>query len=198
MAGPSLVDWRWPGDEALFFAINGARRDWLDAVFVTASSRPFGVVLLGAFALALVMRLKRLSALPLLQLGLAIAFTDVCGAQLLKPFIGRLRPNYALPESLVRVLSPAANVGSMPSLHAANAFAAATVVTWAVPRAGVVAFPMALVIAISRVGVGVHWPSDVVVGAVYGSLVATLIVQLSRAWQRRSSPKPSAVSPAGS
>ncbi len=197
MADPALVDWRWPGDEALFFAINGARRDWLDAVFVTASSRPFGVVLLSAFALALVVRLKRLAGLPLLQLGLAIAFTDACGAQVLKPFIGRLRPNYALPEAVVRVLSPAANVGSMPSLHAANAFAAATVVTWAMPRAGVVAFPMALVIAVSRVGVGVHWPSDVAVGAAYGALVATLVVQLSRAWQRRSSSKPSVVTPVG-
>jgi undecaprenyl-diphosphatase len=101
------------------------------------------------------------------------------GARVLKPGFARLRPSFALSDA-VRVLSPAADVGSMPSLHAANAFAVAVVVTMAWPRAGLVALPVAGLIAVSRVGVGVHWPSDVLAGALYGALVGVLVVLSAR------------------
>lgn len=193
MSSEALVDIRWGWDEALFRAINGLGWGWLDALFAAASSRPLG--LLGALALVawVVVVHKRRAVLAIAQVGAAVGLTDSIGARLLKPAIGRLRPSYALPEHLVRVISPAANVGSMPSLHAANAFALATVVTLSVPRAGYVALPLASLIAVSRVGVGVHWPSDVLVGAVYGSAVGVGIVLGSRALlaRVRGSPSPS-------
>lgn len=193
MSSEALVDIRWGWDEALFRAINGLGWGWLDALFAAASSRP--LVLLGALALVawVVVVHKRRAVLAIAQVGAAVGLTDSIGARLLKPAIGRLRPSYALPEHLVRVISPAANVGSMPSLHAANAFALATVVTLSVPRAGYVALPLASLIAVSRVGVGVHWPSDVLVGAVYGSAVGVGIVLGSRALlaRVRGSPSPS-------
>jgi undecaprenyl-diphosphatase len=193
MSSEALVDIRWGWDEALFRAINGLGWGWLDALFAAASSRPLG--LLGALALVawVVVVHKRRAVLAIAQVGAAVGLTDSIGARLLKPAIGRLRPSYALPEHLVRVISPAANVGSMPSLHAANAFALATVVTLSVPRAGYVALPLASLIAVSRVGVGVHWPSDVLVGAVYGSAVGVGIVLGTRALlaRVRGSPSPS-------
>ena len=88
----------------------------------------------------------------------------------------------ATQETLVRVVAPAANVGSMPSLHSANAFAVATVTALLVPRAGWVTYPLAALIAISRVGVGVHWPSDILAGAVIGSVVGWVVVRLARRW----------------
>jgi undecaprenyl-diphosphatase len=175
-----LTDFRLPLDEPLFRAVNQLQVGWLDALFVLASSRVFGGVLLGAFGLLLLGRYRRRALPALLQLGVAVALTDQLGARVWKPLVGRLRPSFALPPEAVRVLAPAANVGSMPSLHAANAFAAATVVALLVPRAGWVTLPLATLIAVSRVGVGVHWPSDVVVGAVYGSLLAWAVVVLVR------------------
>jgi undecaprenyl-diphosphatase len=68
----------------------------------------------------------------------------------------------------------------MPSLHAANAFAVATLITALVPRAGRVTYPVAALIALSRVGVGVHWPSDVAVGSLFGLTVGATIAVVFR------------------
>jgi undecaprenyl-diphosphatase len=192
MSAPGLVDIRWAWDEALFRAINGLGWEWLDAVWIVVTSRPFGIAALLLVAAWLVAQLKRQAVIPLVQLSAAIAVTDGLGARIIKPAIGRFRPSFVLADHLVRVLVPASNVGSMPSLHSANAFAVATVVTLTRPRAGLVAFPIALLIGASRVGVGVHWPSDVLAGAVYGSLMGTAVVFGSRAaltrWGPRSPP----------
>lgn len=170
----------------------------MDALWVALSSRPLGVVAGLAFVGWLVVAFRRQALLPIAQVAAAIGVADGVGARLLKPWFGRMRPSYALAEPLVRVLSPAANVGSMPSLHAANAFAMATVVTLAIPRAGFVAIPLATLIGVSRVGVGVHWPSDVLAGALYGAGIGAAIVFASRELVRRlrrssqsaSAPKP--------
>ncbi|MDX2012735.1 MAG: phosphatase PAP2 family protein [Myxococcaceae bacterium] len=184
------MDVRWAWDEALFHALNGLGFGWLDAIFVAASSREFGVVSLLGFVALLSVRLKGQVLLPLAQLTIAFGLSDSVGARILKPMFARLRPSFALGDA-ARVLSPAANVGSMPSLHAANAFAVATVVTLAWPRAGLVALPIATLIAVSRVGVGVHWPSDVLAGLAWGTLVALGVVFGSRALlTRRRGPPP--------
>lgn len=195
MSPQALVDMRWGWDEALFHAINGLGWGWLDALFAAASSRPLGL-LAGLAMLGWIIAVhKRRSVLGLAQAAAAVGLADSIGSRFLKPTIGRMRPSFALPEHLVRVISPAANVGSMPSLHSANAFALATVVTLTVPRAGYVALPLATLIAVSRVGVGVHWPSDVLAGAVYGAAVGAGIVFGSRALLRRLQASPAPTQP---
>lgn len=169
----SLVDVRWPWDEAAFLWLNGLGVPALDALWAAASSHVFGIGVAVASAMWLVARYRRASVGALLQLGAAIALTDLLGARLLKPFFSRMRPSFAVEWA--RVLCPASNSGSMPSLHSANAFAVATLVTLVVPRAGFVMIPLAALVAISRVGCGVHWPSDVLVGAVYGTGMAVLV-----------------------
>lgn len=166
-------------DEAIFFFVNAPRSEWLDAVWAAASSRLFGGALGAAAVMLVVLRFRRRAWLAVIQLGLAAGSTDLFGARVLKPLFGRVRPCFAIDPALVRVLSPAANSGSMPSLHAANAFALAVATVLLVPRAGRLLLPFAVLIAISRVACGVHWPSDVLVGAVMGSL-AGLGVQLLR------------------
>lgn len=185
MASGPLSDFRWGWDEAAFSAVNGLGSGFLDAVFVAASSRTFGIAAMAALGLWVLAVHRRRALWPLLHLGVAVAVTDGLGARVLKPWIGRMRPSFALPPDAVRVLLPAADVGSMPSLHAANAFAVATVVTLAVPRAGLLAFPLAVLVAVSRVGVGVHWPSDVLAGAVMGAVVGGGVVAVGRAGVRR-------------
>lgn len=57
---------------------------------------------------------------------------------------------------------------SFPSGHVASAAAFATAVTMESPRAGLAVAPVAAAVAYSRVHTGVHWPSDVAVGALVG------------------------------
>lgn len=187
MAGP-LRDYRWPLDEALFHAINGLGWSWLDAVWVVTTNKEFAFAVLGLLAAAFALKHRLAAVWAFLTVGLSIAVTDALGSQVLKPAFGRMRPSFALTPEQVRVLSPASNVGSMPSLHAANAFAVATCVAVAWPRAGWLLMPVALTISLSRVGVGVHWPTDLLAGALYGVAIGLPMGLLLR-WLLASHPR---------
>lgn len=64
---------------------------------------------------------------------------------------------------------------SFPSDHATAAFAIAVALLLRNRRVGVVALMMAVVLSVSRVAVGVHYPSDILGGAVIGSLAALVL-----------------------
>ncbi len=66
--------------------------------------------------------------------------------------------------------------GSFPSLHATAAFAAAVAVLFYNRRAGVVFIVLAALIALSRVFVGLHYPGDVLAGALIGSACAAALL----------------------
>ena len=100
----------------------------------------------------------------------------------LRDWIGRKRPPLVYPEPKPLVHVP--HSGSFPSGHASIAFACATVLAWKVPRLRVPAFVLAAAIAWSRVYDGVHWPLDVLGGAVLGVLVATALLKLVAARPR--------------
>jgi membrane-associated phospholipid phosphatase len=94
----------------------------------------------------------------------------------LRDWIDRRRPPLVYPEPKALVSVP--HSGSFPSGHATMAFACATVLAWRVRRLAVPAYVLAAAIAWSRVYVGVHWPLDVLGGAVLGVLVATALLML--------------------
>ncbi len=114
----------------------------------------------------------------LLVLLLAADFAADGLSYALRQAIGRERPPLVYPEPKPLVDVP--HTGAFPSGHASTAFACATVLAWASPRLRVPAFVLAAAIAWSRVYVGVHWPLDVLGGALLGVLVGTLLVFLAR------------------
>jgi undecaprenyl-diphosphatase len=101
---------------------------------------------------------------------------------LLRAWIGRARPPsvYREPQPLVSVPHTAA----FPSGHASTAFACATVIAWASRRLAAPAYVLAAAIAWSRVYVGVHWPLDVLGGALLGVLVSIALLKLLAVLQR--------------
>jgi len=161
-------------DLRIFTAINQLGFAPLDAVFVTVSRLEFGLVSATLIALYFAWR-RRWDAVWIILAGVvAVALCDVVGNKVLKVYFGRVRPCWALPKDTVRLLVNISHSGSMPSLHAANNLAAALVAFLAERRTGWVLFPLALLVAISRVGVGVHYPTDLLAGFAWGALCAAV------------------------
>jgi undecaprenyl-diphosphatase len=94
----------------------------------------------------------------------------------LRQWIGRERPPLVYPEPKTLVSVP--HSGAFPSGHTSSAFACATVLAWASPRLRIPMFVLAAAIGWSRIYVGVHWPLDVLGGAVLGVLIATALLKL--------------------
>lgn len=161
-------------DAALFSAINGAHAPWLDRVML-------GVTGLGYFpgvwfiAGAVMLTVPRLRAAAF-RMCLAVALTYWLTSGVVKPLVGRPRPYVAGITSARTVEAAPADGPSFPSGHAATAAAGALAGARVVPGAGPALWILATAIAYSRVYVGVHYPSDVVVGALFGVLCAFLVL----------------------
>ncbi|MDE7044173.1 MAG: phosphatase PAP2 family protein [Acetatifactor sp.] len=86
---------------------------------------------------------------------------------LIKNLVGRVRPYYAV-EGLIPIVTKPSEF-SFPSGHAASSFASASVFYRKLPKKyGVLAVVMAGLIALSRLYVGVHYPTDVLAGIISG------------------------------
>jgi membrane-associated phospholipid phosphatase len=94
--------------------------------------------------------------------------------------VGRRRPDPVEAEVPLarRVRMPRST--SFPSGHAASAFAFATGVGNVLPREAVPLHALAALVAYSRVHTGVHYPVDVIAGAVVGTAVGQLTARTTR------------------
>ena len=141
-----------------------------------------GLVWVGiSLALLLVPRTRRMGFWALVALLLGLLCTNV----VLKHLVGRPRP-YTAVEGLVPLLL-SGDPNSFPSGHTCAAFAAglAWAGTCSARWARVAAVVSAVCMGLSRLYVGVHYPSDVLAGALIGSLAALAALTLARRWERR-------------
>jgi undecaprenyl-diphosphatase len=111
---------------------------------------------------------RRAAVAAAASLALALLLTH-----LLAGVVDRPRPFVAHPGTIHAFLAHAADPG-FPSEHSAAAFAIATAVALRVKSWGAILFALAAVLAAGRVFLGLHYPSDVLVGAVVGTGTALL------------------------
>ncbi|MTI96343.1 MAG: phosphatase PAP2 family protein [Firmicutes bacterium] len=81
-----------------------------------------------------------------------------------------MRPRPFVALEIDSLIEHAAN-SSLPSMHAASAFVIASAIWHTNKQLGTYAFVLASITAVSRVMVGVHFPLDIVVGALLGIAV---------------------------
>jgi undecaprenyl-diphosphatase len=155
--------------------IVGRRFSWLDWLFIDLS----WIGSLGAIWLAIAALLMVLWRRPSIFVTVLVA---VAGSDLLaeagKLIVQRHRP-------FETQLGPPSNAYSFPSGHTATSFAAATVLSFYAPRWRVPFFLLATLIGLSRIYNGMHYPTDVLAGALLGVLVALLILQVAPRTGRR-------------
>ncbi len=102
---------------------------------------------------------------------LAVALASGIANGVAKPLFPRRRPPDESVPFVRRLVKPPVS-SSFPSGHAASAAAFVTGVGLESPAAAAVVAPVAAAVGYSRVHIGVHWPSDVVAGALLGAGVA--------------------------
>jgi undecaprenyl-diphosphatase len=136
-------------------------------------------------AIGVVLACARLIDLAsLLRLALAILLATLVADHVLKPLVGRDRPFTTIAG--LDVIGDKPTDRSFPSGHSANAFAGATTLARARPDLAVAWWILAASIAFSRVYLGVHYPLDVIGGAIVGAACGLLAGALvTRAGRRR-------------
>ena len=122
------------------------------------------------------------------RIGVACAISMVIGLVVtnvvIKNWAARIRP-YDLYQDLELIIGKQKDF-SFPSGHATNSFACAWVIFRLAPKKyGVPALVLAILIALSRLYVGVHYPTDILAGAAIGILSATAAIAIVRALSRR-------------
>ena len=107
--------------------------------------------------------------LCLLNLVLCVGLSDGLSSRLIKPWVHRLRPCTALPH----VLIPHGDRGtfSSPSSHAVNIAGAMLILALSFPAWTASAAMLAIMVGLSRVYLGLHYPTDVLAGYLIGGVI---------------------------
>ena len=167
-------------DTELFLYINHRHSISWDIFMEFCTDKKSWIPLYAVIVFVLFKHFKARIIFVLLAIGATIACADLFASGFCKPFFERLRPCHEPElEGLVHILAVGCGgkYGFISS-HAANTFGLATILvlltkphfsyTW-------LFFIWATIVSYSRIYIGVHYPGDIVIGALTGILWATLI-----------------------
>jgi undecaprenyl-diphosphatase len=167
----------------LFFYLNGSESTLLDHFFYLYSNMWIWMVFYFCFLIVFIHKKPWKEWLCLLlAVSLVILFCDQLSSGFFKPFFHRLRPTHH-PDFQLEVKTVLGYYGGrfgFISGHAANAFGFATFAALIFKNKlfTTTIFLFATLCAYSRIYLGVHFISDVVVGAIVGAIVGWLVYKL--------------------
>jgi undecaprenyl-diphosphatase len=155
-------------DEAVYGAVAGQQTTWLDrpmrALSLVADKSVLWAGVAAVLAAAGGAQGRRAASRGMASVGVTSAICNL----VLKPLSNRRRPRRDRHRvvQVRRVRMPGSS--SFPSGHSASAFAFATAVGSDMPAAALPLHALAVLVAYSRVHTGVHYPGDVIAGALIG------------------------------
>ncbi len=175
-----LLSW----DEETFLVIN---RDWvspfLDWLLVPARNPLTWIPVYAFLLLFLVINFKKQGWITIGMVVLCFIVTDQLSGHVIKPWLERVRPcNDSYLAEYVRQLVPCGSGYSFTSNHASNHFGISVMLMLLIGRLAWWVKPLlllwAIVVAYAQVYVGLHYPIDVIGGALLGTLTALALYHL--------------------
>ncbi len=155
----------------------------LDVLMPFFSGNPYFFPALVVGGIALLWKGGTRGRLMIIMIALLLILGDSLVIAMLKHAVARPRPFQTLDG--VHLLAGKGGSASMPSSHAASWFAAAFIAYVFYPRSWRVMLPLAVTVSVSRLYVGVHYPSDVLAGAILGAgYAAAGLWAANLLWQR--------------
>lgn len=167
-------------DKQVMLTLNGSDSLYMDGVMKVYTSTmvwiPVALVLLFVI---LKNNTPRISILAVLAVVLTIVACDQVSSHLIKPLVGRLRPcNDPTIMHLIDTVNGYRSGGySFVSSHACNSFGIFTLVSLMI-RNRTLSLSLLLWAAInafSRIYLGVHYPGDILCGALLGIVIGTVV-----------------------
>ena len=183
-----MVDFLNSIDVTLFHFINGSLCnsvfDFLMPLITDLNKQRIVLVFVALILLWMLIRGRSHVRIAAILLIITIVISDQLSSSVIKYWLVRQRPCFALQN--VHLLVSCGSGYSFPSSHAVNNFAAAIILAFFFPRTKWWFFGFAAIVAFSRVYVGVHYPSDVIGGAVIGLFCAgsvlLVFIMLEKLW----------------
>lgn len=183
-------------NKILFFFNNTLRSDILDGLFVFLSDRTNLWVLIPVLAVTLYIMYKKDSKPDYKRLlfvvvtaGIAVGLSDIISSRVIKPLFERPRPcqvleglyfwRYKAQEWVITDgIKSFKSSFSFVSSHASNSMAAAAVLCIYYRKYCYVFVITSILIGLSRMYLGVHYPSDVLSGWIFGYLTAFVTLRI--------------------
>lgn len=169
-----MIDIAKKWDEGLFLWLNSFHVDWLDPV-VFQMTKTITWVPLYAFLIYKIYKLDPKNSLWVFGgVALTILISDQLTSGIMKPFFERLRPCHDERwEGIIHNFGRCGGLYGFVSSHAANTFGLAVFINLKLKRKLPYIqwiFLYAFVVSYTRIYLGVHYPFDVILGAVIGAV----------------------------
>ena len=162
-------------DTALFYFLNvKLQNGFFDFLMPILTNLDYWRIPLGLGVILLFVFGKKKGRIAVILLVLGITLSDQVCNNLIKPLVGRIRPCNVLEN--IHLLINCTKSYSFPSSHAMNMFTGVTLLSYSYRKIRVILFIMAILVSYSRIYVGVHYPFDVLAGAILGVFCAFIIL----------------------
>ncbi|MBP5664630.1 MAG: phosphatase PAP2 family protein [Bacteroidales bacterium] len=190
-----MIEYLLPTDQSIFLFFNGLHSSWADVFFYWVSNRFIWIPFYAVLAFFLIKKWRKKSIPIFIALILCIFLTDQ-SCNLIKHSVQRPRPSHdpVLSEQVHLVAKPDGTLYKggpygFPSSHAANSMALAL---WVILYLGekrkwliIIMLCWVLLLSYSRIYLGVHYPSDLMVGWILGACWA-LVLWRGEQWLQNS------------